>query len=114
MKLTGEAVKSLTVMFLEIWNLTEKYQEDYGPYLKDVTYRAEEQGFVCPIHPPLGRHGKLPYHLVTDNQIWGGGIKIMLCLLDYIQIYIFPHSLLHGTVRIGADKSLSGAKCLTL
>lgn len=47
-KLTGEAVKSLTVMFLEIWNLTEKYQEDYGPYLKDVTYRAEEQGFVCP------------------------------------------------------------------
>ncbi len=47
-KLTGEAVKSLTVMFLEIWNLTEKYQEDYGPYLKDVTYRAKEQGFVCP------------------------------------------------------------------
>lgn len=47
-RLMGEAVKSLTVMFLEMWNLTEKCQEDYTPYLKDVSYQSKENGFIQP------------------------------------------------------------------
>lgn len=48
LKLTGEAVKSLTVMFLEMWDLTEKNQEDCRPYLRDVPYGVKGEGFIQP------------------------------------------------------------------
>jgi len=48
LKLTGDAVNSLTVMFLEMWNLTEKSQEKYEPYLKEQEYSPKENCFVQP------------------------------------------------------------------
>ena len=47
-KLTGDAVKSLTVMFLEMWNVMKKTDTDYDRYLPKVEYQAAEKGFIAP------------------------------------------------------------------
>lgn len=47
-KLTGDAVKSLTVLFLEMWNAMKQTDQDYKKYLPDVKYQAKEQGYVQP------------------------------------------------------------------
>lgn len=50
-RLTGDAVRSLTITFLEMWNYmkkTEDEDEDYEKYLPKIEYRAEEEGFVQP------------------------------------------------------------------
>lgn len=47
-KLTGEAVKSLTVMFLEMWNVMKKTDTDYSPYLSVPRYQAQKPGFAAP------------------------------------------------------------------
>lgn len=47
-RLTGDAVRSLTVMFLEMWNAAKKADMDYDQYLPVVQYEAKEQGFVQP------------------------------------------------------------------
>ncbi len=46
--LTGDAVRNLTVMFLEMWNAVRKTDMDYDNYLPKVEYTAKEQGFVQP------------------------------------------------------------------
>lgn len=46
--LTGDAVRNLTVMFLEMWNAVRKTDMDYDKYLPKVEYIAKEQGFVQP------------------------------------------------------------------
>ena len=50
-KLTGDAVRSLTVTFLENWNAIrnrDKDDADFETYLPDVEYTARESGFVQP------------------------------------------------------------------
>lgn len=47
-KLTGDAVKNLTVMFLEMWNAIEHTDLDMGSYFPENRIRAKEQGFVQP------------------------------------------------------------------
>lgn len=47
-RLEGDAVKSLTIMFLEMWNAMGKYDESYEPYLKDYDYKAVQHGFIQP------------------------------------------------------------------
>lgn len=46
--LTGDAVRNLTVMFLEMWNAVRKTDMDYDKYLPKVEYTAKEQGFAQP------------------------------------------------------------------
>lgn len=46
--LIGDAVRNLTVMFLEMWNAVRKTDMDYDKYLPKVEYTAKEQGFVQP------------------------------------------------------------------
>lgn len=48
LKLTGDAVRSLTVMFLEMWNAIKKTDVDYEKYLPDISYQAKERGFIAP------------------------------------------------------------------
>ena len=43
-KLTGDAVRSLTLIFMEMWNATQKEQEDPIPYLLKPAYRSAEGG----------------------------------------------------------------------
>lgn len=47
-KVTGDAVKSLTLMFLEMWNSMKKSDLTYDKYLCTTSYIAKEQGFVQP------------------------------------------------------------------
>ena len=47
-KLTGDAVRSLTLIFMEMWNATQKEQEDPIPYLLKSAYRSAEGGYVQP------------------------------------------------------------------
>ena len=47
-RLTGKAVKSLTVIFMEMWNSTQKTAEDPAPFLVDYDYVARENCFVQP------------------------------------------------------------------
>jgi cardiolipin synthase len=48
-KITGDAVRSFTVMFLQMWNVSEKGTEDYEKYLKDIRYDTDvHDGFVIP------------------------------------------------------------------
>ena len=51
-KITGEAVKSFTVMFLQMWNVYLKgnEKEDYSAYLKDIEYERPlyADGFIIP------------------------------------------------------------------
>lgn len=44
---TGEAVRSFTIMFLQIWNLGDKDGEDYEKYLTEVSV-TNEKGYVMP------------------------------------------------------------------
>ena len=47
-KLTGDGVRSLTLIFLEMWNATQREQEDPIPYLLKSAYHSAEAGFVQP------------------------------------------------------------------
>lgn len=49
-KITGDAVRSFTVMFLQMWNVWEKGNEDYDTYLKSIVYKEPlcHDGFVIP------------------------------------------------------------------
>ena len=48
--LKGDAVQHFTLMFLQMWNITEKTEEDFERYLKVPQFRIplEEDGFVIP------------------------------------------------------------------
>ena len=43
---TGEAVKSYTAMFLQMWNIDERCSEPYERYIAE-SQREEKQGYVC-------------------------------------------------------------------
>ncbi|MBR1851786.1 MAG: cardiolipin synthase [Lachnospiraceae bacterium] len=50
-KLTGDAVKSLTVTFLEMWNAVknnDRDDQDFDRYLSGVGYQALQKGYVQP------------------------------------------------------------------
>lgn len=53
-RLEGQAVRSLTASFLELWNLAARKEENYGKYLQ-VTHSVEAEGFVQPYaDDPMG------------------------------------------------------------
>ena len=47
-RMEGDAVQSLTVMFLEMWNAIKKTDTDYAPYFPEITYTAKQTGYVQP------------------------------------------------------------------
>ena len=91
-KITGDAVKSLTVTFLEMWNAIrgdDKNDTDIKSYLPDYEYHAKENGFAIPyadlpmdeeqvgedIYMSVARYAKeyvwyvTPYLILTDEMI---------------------------------------------
>ena len=48
LKLVGDSVRSLTVLFLEMWNVIQKTDTDFARYLPAFSYQAKENGFVQP------------------------------------------------------------------
>mgnify|MGYP002509988208 FL=1 len=49
-KITGDAVRSFTVMFLQMWNVSEQGSENYEAYLRNISFDKPfaEDGFVIP------------------------------------------------------------------
>lgn len=47
-KLTGDAVNSLTCMFLEMWNVFHNTDTNFSEYLPQISYNSEEKGYVAP------------------------------------------------------------------
>lgn len=47
-RLSGDAVNSLTITFLEMWNVIKKTDTNYDQYLPKIEYQAKEGGFVQP------------------------------------------------------------------
>lgn len=95
-RLCGDAVRSLTVMFLEMWNAMERsdkpvqgLKEDIRPFLRKPDYTAAEQGFVQPyadsplngealgesVYLNLIKHAKhrfyasTPYLIISDEMV---------------------------------------------
>ncbi len=56
-KLSGSAVDSFTVMFLQMWNVNEKVPEDFSKYLDLYDKGKKAKGFVIPYsESPLNDH----------------------------------------------------------
>ncbi|MBQ4536193.1 MAG: cardiolipin synthase [Lachnospiraceae bacterium] len=47
-RLQGDAVKNLTVTFLEMWNAIDKAENDYDRFFPEISYQAREKCFVQP------------------------------------------------------------------
>ena len=80
-KITGNAVKSLTVIFLEMWNAVrgdDRNDTDYRKYLPDVEsdVKAGEHGFMAP-------YGDIP----IDNEHVGEDVYISMA--EYAKDYVW-------------------------
>lgn len=93
-KLSGEAVKSLTVMFLEMWNAMKETDTDYAPYLPKHPAVQGDPGFIqlyadSPLDgEPVGENvylnliktAKHRLYVATPYLIISGDMERELCL----------------------------------
>ena len=129
-RLEGDAVKSLTVMFLEMWNAVKKTDQDYQKYLPETDYQAKQDGFIQPyadsplddehvgesVYMNLIAHAKkeiyftTPYLIITDemNRALGlaakRGVDVRIVtpgIPDKKLIYKVTRSYYAGLVRQG-------------
>ena len=129
-RLEGDAVKSLTVMFLEMWNAVKKTDQDYQKYLPETDYQAKQDGFIQPyadsplddehvgesVYMNLIAHAKkeiyftTPYLIITDEMNRalglaakrGGDVRIITPgIPDKKLIYKVTRSYYAGLVRQG-------------
>lgn len=96
-RIEGEAVKNLTITFLEMWNAIRGDDEndtDFMKYLPETDYKAEESGFVIPyadipldaehvgedVYISMAEYAKdyvwyiTPYLILTDEMIHALGL----------------------------------------
>lgn len=73
-KITGNSVNSFTTMFLEMWNIDSKNNEDYLPYI--VSQEETEKGYVMP-------YGDNP----LDNELVGK--TIYMDILNNAKKYVY-------------------------
>lgn len=71
-KITGDAVRSFTVMFLQMWNVSEKADGEYERYLKNIVFEKPpvSDGFVIPYGETPTRStevGKTVYSSIFNN-----------------------------------------------
>lgn len=93
-KLVGDAVESLTAMFLEMWNSMKYTDKEYAPYLIASDYRAKEMGFVQPyadspldseyvgenVYLNLIKHARRYVYIDTPYLIISDEMRRELCL----------------------------------
>ncbi|MCM1102255.1 MAG: cardiolipin synthase [Clostridium sp.] len=93
-KLTGDAVESLTAMFLQMWNAMKETDTDHAKYMAKFDYRASEQGFVNPyadspldgeyvgenVYLNLIKHAKHYLYVATPYLIISDEMNRELCL----------------------------------
>ncbi|MBE7718181.1 cardiolipin synthase [Lacrimispora indolis] len=91
--LKGDAVTSFTMMFLQMWNISEKGTEDYGQYLRDPEYfyplELNMDGFVIPYgDSPLDQEnlGEQVYLDIINSARHYVHIMTPYLILDYEMI----------------------------
>ena len=78
-KITGEAVKSLTAAFLEMWNAVKREDhndDNFTRFFPDYPYKAKEDGFVVP-------YADLP---VDNEQV---GEDVYISMAEYAKDYVW-------------------------
>lgn len=85
----GEAVKSFTIMFLQMWDVTEKSEEDYEKYINDIEYENDlhlkEEGYMIPFgDSPMDREnvGELVYMDIINKSTGYVHITTPYLILD--------------------------------
>lgn len=97
--LKGDAVRSFTLMFLQLWNATEREQK-YLPYLAKQNHARQSDGFVIPYgDSPIGREnvGETVYLSMIN------GAK------DYIWImtpYLIPDEEMRNALKFAAKRGV--------
>ncbi len=88
--LKGDAVTSFTMMFLQMWNISEKEPEKYDQYLRDPEYfyplELNMEGFVIPYgDSPLDKEsvGEEVYLDIINNARYYVHIMTPYLILDY-------------------------------
>ena len=128
----GDAVKSFTMMFLQMWNITERTKENYSKYMTDTTGMVSGDGFVIPYgdspmdHETVGKHVYLdilyrakqyvhimtPYLILDDETIQAlsyaakRGVEtiiIMPHIPDKIYAYLVARSYYPDLLRAGVQ-----------
>ena len=98
--LTGDAVRNLTVMFLEMWNAVRKTDMDYDKYLPKVEYTAKEQGFVQPYaDSPLD-------HETTGENVYMNLIKNAKHEIFFTTPYLIITDEMSRELRMAARRGL--------
>lgn len=72
-KITGDAVRSFTIMYLQMWNVSEQGSENYETYVKNVVYEQSlcHDGFVIPYGETPTRStevGKTVYQSIINGS----------------------------------------------
>ena len=93
-KINGDAVKSLLMMFLQLYNVQTQKVEDYKQYIKDVK-PVKSKGFVCP-------YGDGPRYFDEDNV----ALNVYLNMINQAQRYIWI-----TTPYLIMDSQLTNALC---
>ncbi len=100
LRLEGEAVKSLTALFLELWTISDREKENMARYL-EITHKVEDEGYVQPFGDnPLGqeRTAKNVYmNLIAQAQ------KSLYFLTPYLIISDEMSSALRLAAKRGVD-----------
>ena len=71
-RLEGEAVRSLTVTFLEMWNAVsdkDKNDSDFTGFLVQTDYQAKQTGFIQPYADSPMDHEQVGEEDMTDNMM---------------------------------------------
>ncbi len=99
-RLTGSAVSSMTMMFLELWNVADSVPEDFGKYLSTVPQDIYAKGVVIP-------YGDGPYN---NEEI---GQRVYIDMLNraqrYVHImtpYLVPDDELLGALEFAAKRGV--------
>ncbi len=93
-KITGEAVKSLLMMFLQLYNVQTQVVEDYRPYIEAIK-PVKPNGFVCP-------YGDGPRYFDEDNV----ALNVYLNMINQAERYIWI-----TTPYLIMDSKLTNALC---
>ncbi len=93
-KINGEAIKSLLMMFLQLYNVQTQKVEDYKNYIKDVK-PVNSNGFVCP-------YGDGPRYFDEDNI----AMNVYLNMINQAKNYIWITS-----PYLIIDSKLTNALC---
>lgn len=100
LRLEGEAVRSLTAAFLELWNVQNNQREDYRAYL-DILHSVPTTGFVQPFADnPLGqeRAAEEVYLNLTSQSN-----KTLYFMTPYLIITDEMHRALRLAAKRGVD-----------